>query len=268
MIRKLLFLLLLCLSWHVCLADDVVDVSHDARFDYQVAKASLHAPDAFPYTGVYLAAPVNPDKEVVLFIHGIDSSPRDWAKVAARLDGSRQQAWFAYYPSGDAVATSGARIAADVLQLMRKHGLTRLVVAAHSMGGLVGWHVVQQLKTQVHIEQFVSVSTPWNGHWGARFGVMFSSHPADSWRDLVPDGPSLKAIWADSLGVPYTLVFTVRDDTGRAMSDGVISLSSQLEVDMEKQANRLVKVVATHTGVLQGTNAATLAALLVPPPSL
>lgn len=144
----------------------------------------------------------------------------------------------------------------------------RLKVVAHSLGGLVAWHVVQELKAQVTIEQFVTVATPWNGHWGARFGVLFSLHPADSWRDLVPNGPALKAIWADSLGVPYTLVFTVRDDSGRATSDGVIALSSQLEPDMQKQANRLVKVVATHTGVLQGANAGTVAALLVPLPSL
>lgn len=268
MFRKLFLLLSLSLVLHASLADEVVDVSRDARFDYQVAKASLRAPGAFPYTGVYLAAPVDPDKEVVLFIHGIDASPRDWAEVASRLDGSRQQAWFAYYPSGDAVAKSGDRIAAAVLQLMREHGLTRLQVLAHSMGGLVAWRVVQRLKPQVDIEQFVTVATPWNGHWGARFGVLFSRHPADSWRDLVPDGPALKAIWADSLGVPYTLVFTVRDDSGRATSDGVIALGSQLEVDMQKQANRLVKVVATHTSVLQGANAGTLAALLVPPPTL
>jgi pimeloyl-ACP methyl ester carboxylesterase len=249
-------------------AAEVVDVSRDVRFEHAVAKASMRDPRAFQYSGVYLSQAVEQGKEVVLFVHGAEGSPRDWADVASKLDFTRQQAWFAYYPSGDSVAVSGSRIAADVLQLMRDNGLARIQVIAHSMGGLVAFHIVKELETQVKVEQFVTVATPWNGHWGARFGVMLSPHPADSWRDLIPNGPSLKAIWANPLRTPYTLVFTESDDSGRATSDGVIALSSQLQSQMQAQATRVVKVIATHVAVLHGDNAGRIAALILPASSL
>jgi pimeloyl-ACP methyl ester carboxylesterase len=262
------FLAILFLVFQSAHAAEVVDVSRDARFQYAVAKASMRDPRAFKYSGVYLSQPIEQNKEVVLFVHGADGSPRDWADVAAKLDTTHQQAWFAYYPSGDSVSLSGSRVAADVLQLMRDNGLTRIEVVAHSMGGLVSYHIVKALESQVQVDQFITVATPWNGHWGARFGVMFSPHPADSWRDLVPNGPSLKAIWASPLRTPYTLVYTESDDSGKATSDGVIALSSQLQSQMQAQATRVVKVIATHVAVLHGDNAGRIADLIQPANSL
>ncbi|KWU17903.1 esterase/lipase family protein [Burkholderia cenocepacia] len=266
MLRILLAVFLL--AFHAAHAAEVVDVSRDTRFQYSVAKASMRDPRAFQYTGIYLAKPIEAGKEVVLFVHGADGSPRDFVDVASKIDESRQQAWFVYYPSGDSVATSGARMAAAVLQLMRDNGLTHIAVIAHSMGGLVAFHIVKALEGEVDVEQFVTVATPWNGHWGARFGVIFSPHPADSWRDLVPNGPSLKAIWGSPLHTPYTLVYTETDDSGRATSDGVIAISSQLQSQMRVQATSVIKMVATHVGALHGDNASRIAALTLPVRSL
>jgi pimeloyl-ACP methyl ester carboxylesterase len=244
-------------------AEVVSDFNHDARFAGAVAKASMENPADFKYGGVYLQQSVQPDKEVVLFVHGANGSPRDWGEVASHLS-TNQQAWFAYYASGDAVAKSSSALVEQVLDLMRQHGLTRIRVMSHSFGGLVAWYIVHDLEKapDVHVQQFVTVSTPWNGNHWARLGTLFAIRPADSWRDLAPESPTLKYIWNTPLRTPYTLVSTVMKDEGAASDDGTISLDSQLVPWMELEAEAIVTRIASHVGVLHGDSAAQIAGLV------
>jgi len=242
------------------LAADVVDIATDARFAPAVAEGGLKNPDRFRFNGIYLGAPVDDTKEVVLLVHGAGGTPRDLLDIAKQLDPARQQAWFAYYATGNAIADTGRTLAAEVLTLMRQHGLTRISVLGHSMGGLVGWRIVHELDRQVEVRQFVSVSTPWNGDPAARWGVWLSLAPLPMWVDLAPGSPALMEIHQGRLDTRFTLVYTV--GANRSWSDGVVSRTSATDPAMIRQAAAVDREVGTHMSMLHGQGADRLARLL------
>jgi hypothetical protein len=45
-------------------------------------------------------------KVPVVFVHGIDGSPRDFAEIVARLDPTRYRPWFFFFPPGRVSARS------------------------------------------------------------------------------------------------------------------------------------------------------------------
>jgi pimeloyl-ACP methyl ester carboxylesterase len=243
-------------------ADDVVDIATDPRFSQSVADDGLANPKRFQSGGIYLCAPVDEAKDVVLLVHGARGTPRDLLEVAQHLDPARQQAWFAYYASGDAIAGTGHALATQVLALMRQHGLRRISVLAHSMGGLVAWHVVHQLDRQLDVQQFVSVSTPWNGDPAARWGVWFSLAPPPVWVDLSPGSRALQEIHQGRLDTRFRLIYTVDERRGRASGDGVVSRDSETYPAMIRQAATVDRELGTHMSMLHGEGADRLARLL------
>jgi hypothetical protein len=83
--------------------------------------------------GIYFLEPYDPKRIPVLFVHGINGTPRNFTTLIAKLDRSRFQPWVVYYPSG-------ARL--DMLVTWLNELYTRLelslrfktaVVVAHSM---------------------------------------------------------------------------------------------------------------------------------------
>ncbi|VTV17147.1 hypothetical protein WDL1P1_00150 (plasmid) [Variovorax sp. WDL1] len=245
-------------------AAEVVDIALDARFDVSVAEVGSVKPQEFKHFGVYMGQPVDVSKEVVLFVHGSSGSPRDFVDVAGKLDTSKQQAWYAYYASGDAVAVSGGRLAKEVLRLMDEAGMQRIRVVAHSMGGLVAWHLVKALEQHMHVDQLVTVATPWGGHWGAGIGSMMSflTPCRDSWHDLSPGSRTLQSIYGSQLETHFTLVYAVTEDSAESDGDGTISRQSQLAPGMRLQAEQVIRTVATHASVLTGLPAERIASLL------
>lgn len=257
-----LFALILAFLCSQSFAVEVVNLATDARFDEKVAKSGMSAPKDFTSFGLYSTAPLDSSKEVVLFVHGANGSPRDFAELADKLNASQQQAMFVYFASGNSVAQSGEALSQEVLQAMTDSGITRIRVVAHSMGGLVAWHLVKALEAHVDVKQFVTVSTPWNGHWGARLGTWFSFSPRDSWRDLSPGSGTLQAIWSHKLKTPHTVVFTLTEDSDQADGDGTISRESQLVPAMQSHAVSIVKEIGTHMSVLRGPSAVHLVSLI------
>lgn len=73
----------------------------------------------------------------MLFVHGINGTPRNFSALIENLDHSRYQAWVVNYPSGLALDTLGTGIAELILLLKHKYQLEQMHVVAHSMGGLV-----------------------------------------------------------------------------------------------------------------------------------
>lgn len=55
----------------------------------------------------------------------------DFVPLAADLDVTRQQAWFAYYASGDSIEKSGHQMAQEVKEAMRGGEIVALTVVAH-----------------------------------------------------------------------------------------------------------------------------------------
>ncbi len=260
--RLSLLVVALSAAFAAAQASPLVDIETDARFSRVVAEEGMNCPDNFRFRGIYMSAEPEASRTVVLFVHGANGSPRDFVEVARNLDSSKYQAWFAYYATGDAVAANGNAIAADVKALMEKHGISRLAVFAHSLGGIVAWQVLEKLGPNFGVSRLVSVNTPWGGNFAAWLGTWLSPSPLPMWTDLAPDSKALSQIRNSLIDRPFTLVYTVTRDDPRASGDGTISLRSQLHAGMSQRAFLIVKEIGTHDSVLCGEAAKRLSLLI------
>lgn len=257
---------LLAVAWSVGVAaaqaSPLVDIESDVRFEPVVAEGGMKWPDDFRFAGIYMSAAPDASKGVVLFVHGANGSPRDFVEVARHLDSSKYQAWFAYYATGDAVAESSNAIAADLKALIESHGISRLTVFAHSLGGIVAWQALEKLGPEFAVSRLVSVNTPWGGNFAARLGTWLSASAPAMWADLAPNSKALSQIRNSAGDRPFTLVYTVTRDDPRAWGDGTISRRSQLDAGMSQRASSIVKEIGTHDSVLCGEAAKRLSRLI------
>jgi pimeloyl-ACP methyl ester carboxylesterase len=87
--------------------------------------------------------PYDPNKTVVLVIHGLMSSPSTWTPMINSLRGDAVirrnfQFWFYSYPSGYAYPYSAAILRRELDRIQRSFPLRKpLVVIGHSMGGCI-----------------------------------------------------------------------------------------------------------------------------------
>lgn len=255
LVKSLIILVFICLSFtSQAVAAEVVCLDSDERFDDSVAEDAMYSPKQFRHGGIYLTEPVSSEKDVVVFVHGFKGHPGNFRNVVKNLDSSRYQAWLVYYPSGLGLDEAGHLLARQVQALAQEHGVSRLQVFAHSMGGLVAWKMVTALSRTMAVEDLVTVATPWNGHWATRWGVLFSRNPVASWVDLVPYNETLQSIWHDKDRPNHKLVYALTEDSDSAEGDGTIQRSSQLVPDMTQQATRTVKLIGTHMSVLEDSS--------------
>lgn len=98
---------------------------------------------------IYMMQPFDPDRRIILMLHGLASSPEAWVNVANDVQGDevlRQhfQVWQVYYPTNVPILVSLARIRAAAQQTLEhfdafgtseaSHGM---VLIGHSMGGVI-----------------------------------------------------------------------------------------------------------------------------------
>jgi pimeloyl-ACP methyl ester carboxylesterase len=98
---------------------------------------------------IYMMQPFDPDRRIILMLHGLASSPEAWVNVANDIQGDEMlrqhfQVWQVYYPTNVPILVSLARIrsaAEHTLQhfdpggtSMASHGM---VLIGHSMGGVL-----------------------------------------------------------------------------------------------------------------------------------
>ena len=90
------------------------------------------------------------NKTTVLFVHGIGGTPRDWKYFVEGLDRKRFQPFFLYYPSGMPLDKLGSLLAQIISSLDNgsRNSAHRIVLAAHSMGGLIAFSALQKLSQE------------------------------------------------------------------------------------------------------------------------
>lgn len=87
--------------------------------------------------------PYDPNKTVVLVIHGLKDSPATWTPMINALRGEEQirdnyQFWFYSYPSGYPYPYSASILRRELDEIQAKYPLRRkMVVIGHSMGGCI-----------------------------------------------------------------------------------------------------------------------------------
>jgi pimeloyl-ACP methyl ester carboxylesterase len=94
-------------------------------------------------TCVARSQPYDPDKTVVLIIHGLKDSPATWVPMLNHLQADEQirrnyQVWFYSYPSGYPYPHSAAILRRELDAIERRFPLRKkMVVIGHSMGGCI-----------------------------------------------------------------------------------------------------------------------------------
>jgi pimeloyl-ACP methyl ester carboxylesterase len=110
---------------------------------------------------VYLNQPYDPDKRVIVLVHGLASSPEAWVNLANELLGESElrdhyQIWQVFYPTNMGILASRARID-EALRITFNHfdpeGTHRAsreaVLVGHSMGGVISRLLVSSSGDQV-----------------------------------------------------------------------------------------------------------------------
>jgi pimeloyl-ACP methyl ester carboxylesterase len=236
-------------------------------FSQEVAESGLWRPFDFlveGYAGVYFLEAYDPNRTPVLFVHGINGTPRSFDYVIRNLDRKRFQAWVYYYPSGLHLDTIADHLAQTMTKVQVRYRVPRFAVVAHSMGGLVARGFVlrhAEASRSTRIPLFVTISTPWGGHKAAEHATKAPA-VVDVWRDMAPGSPYQQSVLNPPLpaGLQHHMVFTFqrnRTSFGESDDQGV-TVASQLVVPAQKNAVRVYGFDDTHMGVLRNPEVSNL----------
>jgi pimeloyl-ACP methyl ester carboxylesterase len=199
-------------------------------------------------------------KTTVLFVHGISGTPRDWKYMVEGLDRSRFQPFFFYYPSGLPLDKLGALLVQVIgnLDADTKKNRRRIILVAHSMGGLVARSAIDKLDAESmssSLALYVSFSTPYGGNDSARTGVANAPLVVPAWRDIATGSDFLRYLGQRTFPkeLPFHLFFTYQDQARLKLGesgDGVVTLKSQLPPALQSAAARIYGFNETHESVL------------------
>lgn len=197
---------------------------------------------------------------IVLFVHGISGTPRDWKFVADGLDRRRFQPLFFYYPSGLRLDKLGTLLAQTITSIDKssKHGRRKIVLVAHSMGGLVALSAIKKLSAQglpPSLAMYCSFSTPYGGDESAKKGIENAPVVVPVWRDIAADSEFLQGLGRNPFPaqLPFHLFFSYRDTSRFKLgesSDGAVTLRTQLVPSLEATATRVMGFNETHVSIL------------------
>lgn len=209
--------------------------------------------------GVFFLEPYDPCRAPVLFIHGMQGSVQDLRTLIEALDEERFQPWFFQYPSGLRLGFLSRYLAEAVRELGVRHKPDRLHIVAHSMGGLIARSFINQNAAEQKkelVRSFITISTPFNGHDGARVGVRFSPVVAPAWIDMTPNSQFIQSIYAAPLPdyLEHHLFFTYQGEGGPT-NDGVVTLKSMLDPRAQRPAKAIHGYDETHTSILSAPEA-------------
>ena len=257
------------LAFHPDLQLGMITTIDDPRFSDENAKLGLWNPVQFlsqAGAGVYFLEAYDPKKIPVLFVHGAMGHPGNWKHLVGTLDRSRFQPWLVYYPTAPHLDRIARGLVRTLGALQVKYGFSRLILVAHSMGGLVTRAAVNDAVASatgarvVRLPAFVSISSPWNGHAGAELGVKYAPVVAPSWEDMAPDSPFLRQLPETALPpeCEYSLFFSYRggSDFSKEANDGTVTVASELSMPIQRQAAHVMGFNEGHTSILESDDVA------------
>lgn len=243
---------------------------NEPRFADEVAEQSLWRPLDFLIdgnAGLYFLEPYSDNKIPVLFVHGINGTPRNFDYLINQLDRTHFQPWLVYYPSGGYIDNVARFIDQTLQQLQVKYKFDKIAVVAHSMGGLVSRSFIFKHidnSRSLSIPLFISIATPWDGHAAAKLGVDHAPTPVNSWKDLAPGSRFLKELFYVS-DEPQASRRRLPDDMSKHLlfsfidsqaGDGTVSLASELRAEAQEEADRLYGYQKSHMEILNAPETA------------
>jgi uncharacterized alpha/beta hydrolase family protein len=231
--------------------DDVIFTQANAKRGFWQTYTSFKE---IPY-GIYFLKEYDPKKKVVLFVHGINGTPQNFKYLIENLDDSSQAMVF-YYPSGLQLEHISQYLYRLLEELELKYKFENIAIVAHSIGGLVAREYINlQTKKKNHlVNQFISISTPWNGHKGAKITVDYALRVIPVVRDIAPNSSFQQSMFQTKLpaSIKHYLLFGYKGSNMmmRNNNDGVVSIDSQLSQSAQESAHMIRGFNETHTSIL------------------
>ncbi len=204
---------------------------------------------------IYFLEDYDPEKIPILFVHGAAGSPQNWETFFEKIDRSKYQPWFFYYPSGTSLDSMSYLLFWKLLNLQGKYQFKELCITAHSMGGLVvRSFLVNYGYVFPSITNFISISTPWGGEEFAESGVKYSPAVIPAWKDMQPNGQFIQSIYSKKIpaSVKHFLFFGHKGNRNllRPNNDKVVTLASQLDQRSQKEAQSIYGFNEDHKSIL------------------
>jgi pimeloyl-ACP methyl ester carboxylesterase len=235
----------------------------DPIFDEAVATLGMYDPAAFNEKAHFMffaLEEISPFKIPVIFVHGVGGSIRQFKPIVERMDRTRYNPWFFYYPSGGdlnhlaeifySIYLSGKGVSI---------GEVPFIIVAHSMGGLVVREALNQYEGKQgenKVKLFVTIASPLGGHSAAALGEKHGLIVLPAWRDVNPNNRFIKELYRKPLpeSINHQLLYAFGNPGTVKLgenSDGVVSLSSQLHPEAQKQSNAQFGFNSNHNSILE-----------------
>ncbi len=240
----------------------------DPIFSPQTTQLGLYDPAAFMRVAPLMFYALEEDigyKIPVVFVHGIDGSPRNFEAILGAMDHSRYKAWFFFYPSG-ADLRQMAQLFHDIFlsgSVIPKTG-TPVVVVAHSMGGLVVREALNLWegpeKGGQDVRSVITIASPFGGMDSAGFGVRHAPLVLPAWRCLDPGSDFVAGLFRSPMKDRYRhygllASLSLVDGLDPADDDGVVPVSSQFPEAAHREFAATAACQAGHVDILQNPQA-------------
>ncbi len=204
---------------------------------------------------IYFLDGYDPKKIPILFVHGACGSPTGWRGFFEKIDRSRFQPWFYYYPSGASIESMSYLLYWKIYNLQIKYKFKELYITAHSMGGLVVRSFLTDFGNALPFKTaFISISTPWGGDALAEKGVKYSPAVIPAWKDIQAEGDFIKSLYRKKMppSVEHYLFFGYRGNRNpiRPNNDAVVTLSSLLDERSQAEAIKIYGFNEDHDSIL------------------
>lgn len=208
---------------------------------------------------LFFLEPYDARRIPVVFIYGMTGTPTQFEALVAALDHTRFQPWVFHYRSGDRLGASAGQLWRALAVARRRFGVSRVVLVAHSMGGLVTRQALNLWMTDTasggapEIPCVVTLASPLGGHPSAAPGA---AAPAGvpAWTDLAPGSAFLQNLYAHPLpdSVAYFLVTATGQD---GTTDGVVPVAYQRAPGALREAGQQSAFPTSHVGILSDPEA-------------
>jgi len=229
----------------------------ESRFSSKEGERGLWEPNAFlrdHFVGTYFLEPYGPTKIPVLFVHGAAGSPQDFRYLMSQPDRRWFQPWFYHCPSGHRLERSAGGISEILKVIQERLGFTQMHVVAHSMGGLVACRALLRNPYEDR-QNFLTLSTSWNGHGAAQMDARRASTAVASWCDVQTNSDFIQGLFKTRLPSWMTYGFPHGNKSSRWIwlpteNDGSVGAESELDVRALQDARRVLGLPYGHTEIL------------------
>jgi len=196
----------------------------------------------------------DPARIPVVFVYGMMGTPTQFESLVAGLDRSKFQPWIFHYRTGDRLDASADALWRGLSLARRRFGARRVILVAHSMGGLVArralnlWMDDAAGSQTERVPCFVTIASPLGGHPAAARGAA-APRGVPAWTDLAPGSAFLQALHTPPLpdSVRYFLVTATGQD---GTTDGVVPVVNQRPPGALGEADQQSAYPSAHVAVL------------------